>query len=131
MGKNYSNIAREWVEISEYDLRTAEAMLETKRFLYVVFMCQQAVEKILKAIYVQKKSELPPRTHNLLYLTDALEISLREEELMLLSRLNQFYLESRYPGERIKLAKAVDKDKAREMLKNTKGVWKCLRQKLL
>jgi len=128
---NMQKTVQEWIGISEYDLCTAEAMLKTKRFLYVVFMCQQAVEKILKAIYVQKKSELPPRTHNLLYLADTLEISLQEEELMLLSRLNQFYLESRYPGERVKLAKVVDKDKAREMLKKTKGVWKCLRQKLL
>ena len=121
---------REWTGISEYDLLTAEAMLKTKRFLYVAFMCQQAIEKILKAIYVQKKSELPPRTHNLLYLVDVLEISLEKEKLTLLSRLNQFYLESRYPGERLKLAKAVDKSKAQEILKKTKGVWKCLRQKL-
>jgi len=129
--ENMRKTVREWIEISEYDLCTAEAMLKTKRFLYVMFMCQQAVEKILKAIYAMNSSGLPPRTHNLLYLVDALEISLREEELMLLSRLNQFYLESRYPGERIKLAKAVNKDKAREMLEKTKGVWKCLRQKLL
>jgi len=27
-----------WVETAEYDLNTAEAMLETKRFLYVGFM---------------------------------------------------------------------------------------------
>ena len=51
-------VVSEWVEISEYDLKTAEAMLATARYLYVAFMCQQAIEKILKALYVQQKGEL-------------------------------------------------------------------------
>ena len=42
---------RYWVDISEYDLATAEAMLTTGRYLYVGFMCHQAIEKILKAHY--------------------------------------------------------------------------------
>lgn len=121
---------QEWREIAEYDLDTAEDMLKSKRFLYVVFMCQQAVEKILKAVYIQCKGELPPRTHNLLYLADVLEINLREKELMLLSRLNQFYLGSRYPGERLNLAMSLDKNRARGILEQTKEVWKCLEQLL-
>lgn len=28
-----------WVEMSDYDFDTAKAMLETKRYLYVAFMC--------------------------------------------------------------------------------------------
>jgi len=36
-----------WIEISDYDLDTAEAMLESKRYLYVGFMCHQAIEKQL------------------------------------------------------------------------------------
>jgi len=34
-----------WQEMSEYDLATAKAMLQTGRYLYVGFMCHQAVEK--------------------------------------------------------------------------------------
>ena len=30
---------RYWIELSDYDLDTAQAMLETSRFLYVGFMC--------------------------------------------------------------------------------------------
>jgi HEPN domain-containing protein len=41
-----------WIDITEYDLETAEAMLVTKRFLYVGFMCHQAIKKYLKACYV-------------------------------------------------------------------------------
>ena len=53
-----------WIEAAEYDLQTAKAMLDTGRHLYVLFMCQQAMEKILKGIFVKQKKTLPPRTHN-------------------------------------------------------------------
>ena len=121
---------QEWIEIADYDLQTAEVMLKGERYLYVAFMCQQSAEKTLKAIYVYKKNVLPPRTHNLLYLVDILGISLEKPRLELLSRLNLFYLESRYPGERNNLAKALDKDKAQDILSKSKEVIKCLKQML-
>jgi len=34
-----------WLDIAEYDLETARAMYISGRYLYVAFMCQQAVEK--------------------------------------------------------------------------------------
>ena len=37
-----------WIEIADYDLETAKAMLVSKRYLYVGFMCHQAIEKILR-----------------------------------------------------------------------------------
>lgn len=37
-----------WEDIAQYDLETAKAMLSSGRFLYVVFMCQQSIEKIIK-----------------------------------------------------------------------------------
>lgn len=120
----------EWIEIAEYDLNTAEAMLKTERYLYVAFMCQQSLEKILKAVYVHNKNEIPPRTHNLLYLLDVLKIKMEGDNLNLLSYLNQFYLESRYPGERIELARTINKEKAQEILEKAKGAFKCLKQKL-
>jgi len=56
-----------WLELSDYDIGTAEAMLKTKRFLYVGFMCHQAVEKILKAYYNKVYDEPAPYTHNLFF----------------------------------------------------------------
>lgn len=120
----------EWLEISRYDLQTAKVMLESGRYLYVTFMYQQSIEKILKAIYVKNKEKLPPGTHNLLYLIDELKIDISQEHSILLSQLNQFYIESRYPDERIALAKALNKKKASDILTKTNGAWICLKQKL-
>lgn len=55
-----------WWELADYDMETAKAMLETKRWLYVGFMCHQAVEKALKAYWCLKQPENdPPYRHNL------------------------------------------------------------------
>ena len=32
-----------WLEMCEYDFETAKAMLKSKRYLYVGFMCNQAI----------------------------------------------------------------------------------------
>ena len=36
-----------WIALAEYDLETGRHMLATGRYLYVVFMCHMALEKIL------------------------------------------------------------------------------------
>ena len=56
-------VVAHWVERAKYDLETAKVMLETERYLYVGYMCQQAVEKILKAMIAQKNKETLP-VHN-------------------------------------------------------------------
>jgi HEPN domain-containing protein len=54
-----------WLDIAEYDLRTAEAMFETGRWLYVVFMCQQAIEKLCKGLYVLYVDDNVPHVHTI------------------------------------------------------------------
>ncbi len=122
--------AQEWISISDYDLKTAKAMLDAGRYLYVTFLCQQAIEKLLKAIFVHNTQEMPPRTHNLLYLVDKLGLDVSEQQRNLFSQLNQYYLESRYPVERIRLAEEMDKIKAKDFYTSTERAWECLRSLL-
>ncbi|MCL2035461.1 MAG: HEPN domain-containing protein [Oscillospiraceae bacterium] len=39
-----------WLEYAKYDLDTADAMFNAGKWLYVAFMCQQAVEKLVKGL---------------------------------------------------------------------------------
>jgi HEPN domain-containing protein len=84
--------------LSEYDLKTAKAMLESRRYLYVVFTCQQAIEKILKSFYVKEIKETPPYTHNLIRLIEKLSFKsfISEKDILFLEELNSYYIESRY-----------------------------------
>lgn len=52
-----------WIDLSDYDLETAEAMLLSKRYLYVGFMCHQTIEKAFKAYYTDLNlKQLPLNT---------------------------------------------------------------------
>lgn len=46
---------KNWLEMAEYDLRTATHMMKAGRNIYVIFMCHLAIEKLLKAIVVERK----------------------------------------------------------------------------
>ncbi len=60
-------LVSQWIERSEYDLETAHHLFQGGRFLYVAFICQQAVEKMLKA-QIASQGKTPPFLHNLLRL---------------------------------------------------------------
>jgi len=63
-----SNQIDYWKEISDYDIETAEAMLKSKRYLYVGFISHQAIEKIFKAYFVKIQGDTPPFSHSLSYI---------------------------------------------------------------
>ena len=69
-----------WLKRVNYDIETARAMQQSKRYLYAVFCCQQAVEKALKALIAEQSEEMPPRIHNLRRLARSLDLALDESQ---------------------------------------------------
>ena len=125
-------IVQNWITLADYDLKTAEAMLQAERYLYVAFTCQQAIEKLLKALYVKEKGQTPPYTHNLLRLTDALSIApkLSEENNRFLEILNSYYMESRYTEEIAELAELLNHDKANQLWVQTRELFGWLKKQI-
>jgi len=125
-------IVDNWLSLAEYDLTTADAMLQAGRLLYVGFMCQQAVEKILKAAYVKHHGTTPPYTHNLLRL--AAQLSWKEEAdartLATMETLNSYYIESRYTEDIQELASTMTETKAKEVLQVTREAFAWIKSKL-
>lgn len=119
-----------WVDLADYDLETAKVMLDSGRYIYVLFMCQQAIEKILKAHVVRTTQKFPPRLHNLVRLLELSELILDEENKKFLEKLNYYYISSRYPEDRKELAKEVNKQLAREYYNNSEELFKWLKTKL-
>lgn len=121
-----------WLELSDYDLETAEAMQKTKRFLYVGFMCHLVIEKILKALYVLTKKSTPPYTHNLTILAKDSDIfpELSDAQKDFLELLNPLNIEARYPSYKDKLQKTLSKEKCSEILTQTKEFQQWIRKKL-
>jgi HEPN domain-containing protein len=119
-----------WLDIADYDLGTAKAMMDTSRYLYVIFMCQQAVEKIIKALYIQKHDDEPPRSHNVAFVFKKTEIEASQETIQHFNLLSAYYIESRYPEYKEKLSSIVDRDRAVTLLKKTEEVYAWLKSLL-
>ncbi len=87
-----------WLESAEHDWDTAETLFSTGKYDWCLFICHLVLEKILKAIYVQdNNNQLPPKTHNLVKLAENTKLSLTDDQLLLLDKVNDFNLEVRYP----------------------------------
>lgn len=119
-----------WIEVSRYDLDTAKAMLRSRRYLYVLFMCQQSLEKLLKAHVTARTGEFPPRIHNLVRLEEAAGLHCAPDEKALLERLSLYYIQTRYPPEIKALAKSVTRSLARDLLQQAEALWKKLKRQL-
>lgn len=113
-----------WIDIAEYDLITAEAMLKTNRLLYVGFMCHLTIEKLLKAYYVNKRKDKPPYTHNLTLLATQSKIydQLKEEQKDLLDTLEPLNIEARYPTDKDKILESLNYKKCEDLITETRGL---------
>lgn len=112
--------AERWRELAIYDLGTADAMLAASRYLYVLFCCQQAVEKHLKGLIVERCGTFPPRTHDLAKLAQVGRISLEEGQDLFLRTLTKYYIGTRYPEEVRTLADEATRELATRLLTQTK-----------
>jgi len=119
-----------WLDVAWYDMETASAMQKAGRFLYTIFMCQQGLEKILKAIYLQRFAKEAPPSHNLVYLVGLLDIKPKDSFLKLMAELTSYYIEGRYPTYKQRLSVLVDSKKASKILKEGMEVYKWLQSLL-
>lgn len=124
MNKSITN----WIKSSQYDLKTAEHMLKTGRYIYVLFMCHLSVEKLLKALYETTLKKIAPKTHNLIYLLKASEIELPEKHLETLESLNDLSIVTRYPEDIDAMVKAFKRKKVEDYLKKTKELLRWLKR---
>ena len=121
-----------WIEMSDYDLETAEAMLATGRYLYVGFMCHQTIEKILKARWSNRLEELPLKIHSLSRLAErtGLDKELPEERMGFIDRLETLNIEARYPSYKERLMKSLTKEYCKWLLAQTKDLQQWIKDRL-
>jgi HEPN domain-containing protein len=113
-----------WLAHARYDLTTASSMFDTGRWFYVVFMCQQAVGKIVKGLYTLYVNDNVPHIHNIQTIFDrfsgALSAAVPAEIYRLFGVLSGYYISNRYPDFENTPDSSVDKNTAEMILKQTK-----------
>ena len=119
-----------WQDIAQYDLETAKAMFEAGRWLYVVFMCQQAIEKLCKGLYLLFIDDDVPRIHDINSLVtkfaDKLPEPIEDDKRLLFAKLSAFYLNNRYPGYKERLSTSLNKEETQSILDESKEAFKWL-----
>lgn len=120
-----------WLDTANYDLSTADAMLKSGRYVYVVFMCQQSLEKLSKGLYNFYINDNVPRVHNIGFIInkviEELNVEVTEDVYELFETLAAYYLQGRYPSFKEKISQTIDKNQANLILKKSKEVFEWLK----
>jgi len=89
---------QDWLREAQAELEAARDLFSHKHWSWCCFTCQQAAEKALKALGEHFRE--PQFGHNLNLLVQSLEehTSINEKVKQAASRLNRYYIPTRYPN---------------------------------
>lgn len=97
-------LTQEWLKAGHDDLEVIQEILDREDLTHIVaFHTEQCVEKVFKAILEEHRMDTP-KIHNLATLYTLIAPFLTSEisehvDIKILKRLNELYIDSRYPGE--------------------------------
>jgi AbiV family abortive infection protein len=87
-----------WVAQSKDDWESAELLFSGKKYLHSLFFAHLSLEKICKAHWINSvEINIPPKTHNLIFLLSQIALELNDNQKEFLLELNRFQIEGRYP----------------------------------
>lgn len=98
-----------WVSSAEHDWGTVETLWRGKRYDACLFFCHLITEKMLKAAAVKKTNEDPPKTHDLVKLSNLATLKLETKQQIMLTDMNTFNIAGRYAEEKIAFYKKATK----------------------
>jgi len=127
---NFMKIKKYWIEEASESLLVARHLLEKKDYSYALFFAHLSIEKILKAIYVNRKNEHAPYIHNLIRLAELSDIQLSDAKRDALIKITTFNLESRYPDEKRSFRKKCTEEFTKKEIEETEDIFKWLKSLL-
>lgn len=116
-----------WRRIAEESWRDAEGLLQTGRYAFAGYAAHLALEKVLKAHVTCATGDIPPRTHDLVYLAKLCGIKFSEDHTALLTDMNEYQLEGRYPDVD---TPAIDAATVKSDIRKAKELFEWLKQQL-
>ena len=108
----------------------ANHLFEKGDYAYSLFFGHLAIEKLLKAIFVEKFNDVPPYTHRLVFLAEKATLDISSKRLELLEVITDFHLEARYPDEKFSFFKKCTREFTEEHLRRIGGLRRWLLKKI-
>lgn len=87
-----------WKLTASKDWDAVDSLLKGKNYVQALFWAHLVLEKLLKAHWIKdNKEDNPPKTHNLIKLTEHISLTFSESEKRFLEKMNDFQIEGHYP----------------------------------
>lgn len=103
-------------------------MLKTGRYLYVVFLCHLALEKMLKAHETEVSQSVPAKTHDLIYLVKKSGLEMPQAHLEFVGKINTASIPTRYPEDLQRAISDYPESIAKDYLRQTEVITLWLKQ---
>ncbi|MDA2936244.1 HEPN domain-containing protein [Patescibacteria group bacterium AH-259-L05] len=128
--KDLKEVVQYWLTTSQHDYKTMLGLFRIKRYSDCLFYGHIVLEKILKALVVQKTKKQAPYTHNLNLLAKLTKIRFTKTDLELIKTVNRFNIRARYPDAKFEFYKVCTKAYTEKYLREIKHLYKILCQKV-
>lgn len=118
-----------WLQQALDDFDGAVYNFNGKKYYIAAFLCQQAVEKALKALFLYEKKGEVPQSHSLIYL--ATNTSVPKEFYSFLKELTPKFVDTRYPDASVDLPSRIyDEENTKGLLDKSKVIVEWIRKNL-
>jgi|SRR3989304_2795612 len=120
-----------WIEEAEDDWEAVDTLLSGKKYLQALFFSHLVIEKVCKALWIKNNmNNIPPKTHNLLFILSQTPVKLSDQQSEFLLTLNRFQLEGRYPEYISKMRLLCDEKFTKDVIRKTNELRIWLTEKL-
>lgn len=113
-----------WIESSDEDYNVINVLYNNKKNSYCLFFGHLVIEKLLKALYAKKNKGAPyaPKSHDLLYLAEKIELELTENQEDLLDLITKFNMNARYDDYKKEFYEKCTEEYTAQQIKNVEEV---------
>jgi HEPN domain-containing protein len=102
-----------WIKAAELDLPVMEKLFHSGDYVWSLYIGHLVLEKITKIHFVSIIGSTPPKTHNLIKLSELSGLTKDIEKLKLFDEINEFNIEARYPDIKFDLYKKCNQEFAK------------------
>ncbi len=126
------DIVQAWLDHVHEDISAAEDLWKTGHWLYVAFLCHQALEKALKAYYAATNDDDPPYSHSHSKLLDVCGLTeeISPEHLRFIDFMVPMYIKARYPEQKVAAARSLSKGTCQYIIDTTKQLIQWIEERL-
>ena len=120
---------KRWLDQSINDFDAANYNFNGEKFYVAAFLCQQAVEKALKALFLFEKKGEVPQSHSLIYFAN--NTSTPQEFYSFLRELTPKFVDTRYPDASVDLPSNIyDEKNTLEIIEKSMEVLEWIKKKI-